>query len=172
MRIMLADEARFGRMESATAVLGADRNRARGSRPADTRIHLFVRRGRTQDGTCVYLIADFDTECFEAFLDVLARKFAWQDMPPVLDDPTIAPATLPFPTTSRSYIFRPTRRPQSEGESLGRNPREIFKNYALNPSTPARQTQAGHPLHRAHAKLVNPSPFSHISSTHSDIEVV
>ena len=48
LRIMFADEARFGRINRAPAVLGADRNAARGRSPAHSRIHLFVRRGLAQ----------------------------------------------------------------------------------------------------------------------------
>jgi hypothetical protein len=39
-----------------------------------------------QDGTCVYLIMPTsNTECFQAFLEVLSRRFARQDILLVLD---------------------------------------------------------------------------------------
>ena len=65
-----------------------------------------------KDGTCVYLIMPTsNTECFQVFLEVLARKFARQDILLVLDGaPTTAAATLQSPTTSRCCIFRPIRR--------------------------------------------------------------
>jgi hypothetical protein len=61
---------------------------------------------------CVYLIVPTsNTACFEVFLDVLARRLALQDILLVLDGaPITAAATLPFPITSRSCIFRPMRR--------------------------------------------------------------
>ena len=55
---------------------GPDWHQARGRLPAHSRIHLFVRRGLPKDGTCVYLIMPrSDTACFQAFLNVLSRKF-------------------------------------------------------------------------------------------------
>jgi hypothetical protein len=45
-----------------------------------------------KDGTCVYLIMPTsNTACFQAFLDVLSRKFARQDILLVLDG---APKTI------------------------------------------------------------------------------
>jgi transposase len=51
------------------------------------------------DGTCVYLIRPTsNTACFQAFLNVLSRKFARQDILLVLDDaPTIAATDLALP---------------------------------------------------------------------------
>jgi len=168
LRIMFADEARFGRM-----------NRPRpcwapiGTRPEVAaqliREYIYLYGAvAPKDGTCVYLIMPTsNTECFEAFLDVLARKFAWQDMPPVLDDPTIAPATLPFPTTSRSCIFRPTRRTSIRRRISGtKSARKSSRTMRSNPSTPcasnssrpsstssARQTRAIHHLFPIYRQL-------------------
>ena len=91
-----------------------------------------------KDGTCVYLIMPTsNTACFQAFLDVLARKFARQDILLVLDGlPTIAPAISPFPTTSRSCIFRPIR-----GNSIRRKIR-----YTLIRSTQAGNTARLQPM--------------------------
>ena len=86
MRVMFADEARFGRI-----------NRPRPCwAPIDTRPEVASQLIREyiylygavspKDGTCVYLIMPrSDTECFQAFLNVLSRKFARQDILMVLD---------------------------------------------------------------------------------------
>ena len=67
-------------------MLGADRNETSGRRSAHSRIHLFVRRSLSKSGVCVYLIMPTsNTACFQAFLDVLARRFARQDILLVLD---------------------------------------------------------------------------------------
>ena len=175
LRIMFADEARFGRM-----------NRPRpcwapiGTRPEVAaqliREYIYLYGAvAPKDGTCVYLIMPTsNTECFQAFLDVLARKFAWQDMPPVLDDPTIAPATLPFPTTSRSCIFRRIRRNLTRRKIYGtKSARKFSRTMRSNPSTPC-MPNSSRPCSTSSAtpSSCNPSPLSHISSTHSDIEVV
>ncbi len=74
-----------------------------------------------KDGTCVYLIMPTsNTASFQAFLQVLARRFARQDILLVLDGaPNHRCGALVVPDTSRSCIFRPIRRTQSEGKSLG-----------------------------------------------------
>jgi transposase-like protein len=108
---MFTDEARFGRM-----------NRIRpcwapiGTRPAVAaqliREYIYLYGAvAPKDGTCVYLIMPTsNTACFQVFLDVLARKFARQDILLVLDGaPTTAAATLSFPTTSCSCISRRIR---------------------------------------------------------------
>ena len=76
MRIMFADEARFGRI-----------NRPRpcwapiGTRPEVAsqliREYIYLYGAVSpKDGTCVYLIMPrSDTACFQAFLNVLSRKF-------------------------------------------------------------------------------------------------
>jgi hypothetical protein len=78
---MFTDEARFGRM-----------NRIRpcwapiGTRPAVAaqliREYIYLYGAvAPKDGTCVYLIMPTsNTACFQVFLDVLARKFAREDI--------------------------------------------------------------------------------------------
>jgi hypothetical protein len=81
-----ADEARFGRI-----------NRPRpcwapiGTRPEVAsqliREYIYLYGAVSpKDGTCVYLIMPrLDTACFQAFLNVLSRKFARQEILLVLD---------------------------------------------------------------------------------------
>jgi len=83
---MFADEARFGRI-----------NRPRpcwapiGTRPAVAsqliREYIYLYGAVSpKDGICVYLIMPTsNTACFQAFLNVLSRKFARQDILLVLD---------------------------------------------------------------------------------------
>ena len=96
---MFADEARFGRM-----------NRLRpcwapiGTRPEVAaqliREYIYLYGAVSpKDGTCVYLIMPrSDTACFQAFLNVLSRKFASQDILLVLDS---APTSLQRPRAPR-----------------------------------------------------------------------
>ena len=66
-----------------------------------------------QDGACVYLIMrTSNTVCFQSFLNVLSRRFAWQDIlaAPSWRPQTIAAATSRFPATSHCCSCRPTRR--------------------------------------------------------------
>ena len=127
LRIMFVDEARFGRMKSAAVVLGADRHAARSGRP--TRPQIFVCYGAVspKDGTCIYLIMPTsNTACFQVFLDVLARRFARQDILLVLDGaPNHRGGDLAVPRQHHplvsSTLFAGT---QSEGKSLGRNSRK------------------------------------------------
>ena len=81
LRIMFVDEARFGRM-----------NRIRpcwapvGMRPDVAaqliREYIYLYGAVSpKDGTCVYLIMPTsNTACFQAFLEVVARRFARQDI--------------------------------------------------------------------------------------------
>ena len=104
---MFTDEARFGRMNRIRPCWAA-----LGTRPAVAaqliREYIYLYGAvAPKDGTCVYLIMPTsNTACFQVFLDVLARKFARQDILLVLDG---AAATLSFPTTSRFCISRRIR---------------------------------------------------------------
>ena len=106
---MFTDEARFGRM-----------NRPRpcwapiGTRPEVAaqliREYIYLYGAVSpEDGTCVYLVMpSSNTASFQIFLDVLARRFARQDILLVLDGaPNHRSGDLVVPTTSRCCIFRP-----------------------------------------------------------------
>ena len=134
LRIMFADEARFGRM-----------NRPRpcwapiGIRPevASQLIREYVYlygAVSPKDGTCLYLIMPApDTECFQIFLDILAKKYPRQLILLFVDgagnhqsDELVIPANImlhPLPP------YSPELNPQ---ENIWDEMREkIFKNYAL-----------------------------------------
>ena len=134
LRIMFADEARFGRM-----------NRPRpcwapiGIRPevASQLIREYVYlygAVSPKDGTCVYLIMPApDTECFQIFLDTLAKKYPRQLILLFVDgagnhhgDELVIPANV------RLHLLPPYSPELNPQENLWDEIREkIFKNYAL-----------------------------------------
>jgi hypothetical protein len=79
LRIMFADEARFGRMNRPRPCWAPN-----GTRPqvAGQLIREYVYlygAVSPKDGTCVYLILPApDTECFQVFLETLAKKYPRQ----------------------------------------------------------------------------------------------
>ena len=131
---MFTDEARFGRM-----------NRLRpcwapiGIRPGVAaqliREYIYLYGAVSpKDGTCVYLIMPTsNTECFQVFLEVLARKFARQDILLVLDGaPNHRCGDLAVPDNI-TLLYLPSYSPElNPTENLWDEIREkIFKNYAL-----------------------------------------
>ena len=122
LRVMFADEARFGRM-----------NRLRpcwapiGTRPEVAaqliREYIYLYGAVSpKDGTCVYLIMPTsNTACFQAFLHMLARRFARQDILLVLDGaPNHRCGDLAVPNNI-TLPYLPPLFPgtQSEGKPLG-----------------------------------------------------
>ncbi len=87
-----------------------------------------------KDGTCVYLIMPTsNTACFQAFLDLVARTFARQDVLLVIDGaPNHRCSDLVVPDNI-SLLFLPPYAPElNPKENLWDEIREkIFKNYAL-----------------------------------------
>jgi len=87
-----------------------------------------------KDGTCLYLIRPTsNTACFQVFLDVLARKFARQDILLVVDgapNHRCGGLTVPHNIT---LLYLPPYSPElNPKENLWDEIREkIFKNYAL-----------------------------------------
>ena len=134
LRIMFADEARFGRM-----------NRPRpcwaplGTRPAVAaqliREYVYLYGAVSpKDGTCVFLILPApDTECFQIFLNTVAKQYSRDLILLLVDgagnhgsDQLVLPANIilhPLPP------YSPELNPQ---ENIWDEIREkIFKNYAL-----------------------------------------
>ena len=88
-----------------------------------------------KDGVCVYLIMPTsNTACFQAFLDVLARRFARQDILLVLDGaPNHRCGQLTLPDNIKLLYLPPYSPELNPKENLWDEIREkIFKNYALN----------------------------------------
>ena len=134
LRIMFADEARFGRI-----------NRPRpcwapiGTRPEVAaqliREYIYLYGAVSpKDGCCAYLtMPTSNTACFQAFLDVLGRKFARQDILLVLDGaPNHRCGELAIPDNIRLLYLPPYSPELNPKENIWDEIREkIFKNYAL-----------------------------------------
>ena len=134
MRIMFADEARFGRINRPRpcwAPIGVRPEVA--SQLIREYIYLY---GAVcpQDGSCVYLIMPTsNTACFQSFLNVLSRRFARQDILLVLDGaPNHRCRDLMLPDNI-ALLFLPPYAPElNPKENLWDEIREkIFRNYAL-----------------------------------------
>src|SRR5947208_193875 len=173
---MFTDEARFGRM-----------NRLRPCwAPIDTRPGVAAQLIREyiylygavspKDGTCIYLIMPTsNTACFQAFLNLVARKFAGQDVLLVIDGaPNHRCGDLVVPDNI-SLLFLPPYAPElNPKENLWDEIREkIFKNYALKSiDAVALSSSRRSSTSNAIPKPCNPSRPSPISSSHSDLEMV
>ena len=165
---MFTDEARFGRM-----------NRIRpcwapiGTRPGVAaqliREYIYLYGAVSpKDGTCVYLIMPTsNTECFQIFLEVLARKFARQDILLVLDGaPNHRCGDLAVPDNIKLLYLPPYSPELNPKENLWDEIREkIFKNHGRG----ARQAPAGSPLHRAQSQL---GPLHHLLPLHRQLTLM
>jgi hypothetical protein len=197
LRIMFADEARFGRMnrirpcwapiatrpEVAAQLIreyiylygagsrdgdGRDSNQESRSDGPNDGVHL---RGplRLLDH------ADLEYNVLPALPQVLARRFARQDILLVLDGaPNHRAVILPFPTTSRSCIFRPIHRNSIQRKTSGmKSAKKSSRTMRLNPWTPCAPNSGRlSSTSSAIASSSAPSPPSPVSSTHSDVELV
>ena len=134
LRIMFADEARFGRINRPRPCWAPP-----GARPevASQLIREYIYLYGAvcpRDGTCFCLIMPTsDTACFQAFLDALARKHSRHDILLVVDGaPNHRGCALTIPANI-SLLFLPPYSPElNPKENLWDEIREkIFKNYAL-----------------------------------------
>jgi transposase len=131
---MFADEARFGRMNRPRpcwAPLGIRPGVA--SQLIREYVYLYGAVS-PKDGTCVYLILPApDTECFQIFLDTLAKKYRRQLILLFVDgagnhhsDELVIPANIML------HLLPPYAPELNPQENLWDEIREkIFKNYAL-----------------------------------------
>ena len=131
---MFTDEARFGRMNRVRPCWAPT-----GIRPGVAaqliREYIYLYGAVSpKDGTCVYLIMPTsNTECFQVFLEALARKFARQDILLVLDGaPNHRSGDLAIPDNITLLYLPPYSPELNPKENLWDEIREkIFKNYAL-----------------------------------------
>ncbi len=134
LRIMFADEARFGRMNRIQPCWAPI-----GTRPAVAaqliRQYIYLYGAVSpKDGTCVYLIMPTsNTASFQAFLQVLALRFARQDILLVLyGAPNHRGGGLTVPDTITLLYLPPYSPELNPKENLWDEIREkVFKNYAL-----------------------------------------
>ena len=145
LRIMFTDEARFGRM-----------NRVRpcwapiGTRPGVAaqliREYIYLYGAVSpKDGTCVYLIMPTsNTACFQVFLEVLARKFARQDILLVLDGaPNHRCSDLAVPNNITLLYLPPYSPELNPKENLWDEIREKIFRRATATHASASCTEAG-----------------------------
>src|SRR5437588_3600042 len=134
LRIMFTDEARFGRMNRLRPCWATIDTRP-GVAAQLIREYIYLYGAVSpKDGTCVYLIMPTsNTECFQVFLEVLARKFARQDILLVLDGaPNHRCGDLAVPANVTLLYLSPYSPELNPKENLWHEIREkIFKNYAL-----------------------------------------
>ena len=134
LRIMFADEARFGRINRPRPCWAPGKVRPEVAAQLIREYIYLYGAVAPKDGTCVYLIMPTsNTACFQVFLDILSRKFARQDIFLVLDGaPNHRCGDLAVPDNV-SLLFLPPYSPElNPKENLWDEIREkIFKNYAL-----------------------------------------
>ena len=174
LRIMFADEARFGRMDRIRPCWAPI-----GTRPGVAaqliREYIYLYGAVSpKDGTCLYLIMPTsNTACFQVFLDVLARKFARQDILLVLDGaPNHRCCDLTVPDNITLLYLPPYSPELNPKENLWDEIRDS-RTTRSNPWMPCalssgRQSSISSAIPNWSA-LSPPSP---ISSTHSDVETV
>jgi len=79
LRIMFADEARFGRMNRPRPCWAPNRTRPQVACQLIRQFVYLYGAVSPKDGTCVYLIMPAsDTQCFQIFLETLAQKYPRQ----------------------------------------------------------------------------------------------
>ena len=176
LRILFADEARFGRINRPRpcwAPIGIRPEVA--SQLIREYIYLYGAVS-PKDGTCVYLIMPrSDTACFQVFLNALSRKFARQDILLILDGaPNHRCRDLVLPGNI-SLLFLPPYSPElNPKENLWEEIREkssrITRSNHLTPCAPNSSRRSS--TSNAIQKSSNPSPHSPTSESHSDVEMV
>ena len=134
LRVMFADEARFGRMNRLRPCWAPT-----GTRPEVAaqliREYIYLYGAVSpKDGTCVYLIMPTsNTACFQAFLHMLARRIAPHHILRVLDGaPHHRCGDLAVPNNITLLYLPPYSPELNPKENIWDEIREkIFKNYAL-----------------------------------------
>jgi transposase len=131
---MVADEARFGRMNRPRPCWAPPSVRpAVASQLIREFIYLYGAVS-PMDGACAFLILPAaDTECFQIFLDTLGKRFARQHILLVLDGaPNHTIDDLLIPANITLEFLPPCSPELNPQENIWDEIREkIFKNYAL-----------------------------------------
>lgn len=134
LRVMFADEARFGRMNRPRPCWAPGKVRPRVAAQLVREYIYLYGAVCPQDGTCVFLILPAsDAECFQIFLNNLGKKFAGQDILLILDGaPNHSSDNLVIPGNITLQFLPPYSPELNPKENLWDEIREkIFKNYAL-----------------------------------------
>jgi transposase len=134
LRIMFADEARFGRINRPRPCWAPSSVRPKVAAQL-IREYIYLYGAVTpRDGRCVYLIMPTsNTDCFQVFLDALSRRFRRQHILLVLDGaPNHRSSQLVVPKNIKLLFLPPYSPELNPKENLWDEIREkIFKNYAL-----------------------------------------
>ena len=113
LRVMFADEARFGRMNRPRPCWAPRAIRPQVAAQLIREYIYLYGAVSPKDGRCAYLIMPTsNTACFQAFLDALAQKFAKDDILLVLDGaPNHRCGALSLPKNI-SLLFLPPYSPE------------------------------------------------------------
>src|SRR5215475_2290188 len=173
---MFADEARFGRMNRPRPCWAAN-----GTRPqvASQLIREFVYLYGAvipKDGTCIYLILPApDTQCFQIFLDTLAKKYRRQLILPFVDGADNHQSDdLEVPDNVLLHVL-PAHSTELNPRTLcGMNfGRHSSRTMPSNPWMRSMQSlMTPHSTSNATGPSSNPSHCSPTSSSQCDMEVV
>ena len=134
LRVMFADEARFGRMNRPRPCWAPTGVRPEVAAQLVREYVYLYGAVCPKDGRCVYLIMPAsDTACFQIYLDVLSRKYRRQQILLVLDGAPNHQCGLLAVPDNITLLFLPPYSPQlNPKENLWDEIREkIFKNLAL-----------------------------------------
>jgi transposase len=134
LRVMFADEARFGRINRPRPCWAPP-----GVRPAVAsqliRQYIYLYGAVSpKDGVCAFLILpSADTECFQIFLDMLAKRFSRWHILLIMDGaPNHIAGDLVVPTNISLESLPPYSPELNPQENIWEEIREkVFKNYAL-----------------------------------------
>ena len=128
-----SDEARFGRMNRIRPCWAPVRTRPEVAAQLIREYIYLYGAVSPKDGTCVYLIMPTsNTACFQAFLDVLARRFVRQDLLVLDGAPNHRSSELVLPDNITLLYLPPYSPELNPKENLWDEIGEkIFKNYAL-----------------------------------------
>ncbi len=133
LRIMFADEARFGRINRPSRVGLQTGTRLEVAAQLIRQYIYLYGAVYPKDGTCVYLIMPTsNTARFRAFLDALSHRFAIQDLLLALDGaPDHRCGDLALPNNI-SLLFLPPYSPELNPKAnlWDEIRKKIFKNYA------------------------------------------
>jgi len=176
LRIMFADEARFGRMNRPRPCCAPN-----GTRPQVAcqliREYVYLYGAVSpKDGTCVYLIMPAsDTECFQIFLETLANKYPRQLILLFVDGAGNHHSDeLEVPANIMLYFLPPYSPELNPQENLWDEIRENpLRTTLSNPWTKSTQSLKRPPsTSNATQHSSNPSPHSPTSPGQSDMEAV
>jgi putative transposase len=173
LRIMFADEARFGRMNRPRPCWAPDRTRPQVACQLVREYVYLYGAVSPKDGTCVYLIMPApDTQCFQIFLETLAKKYPRQLILLFVDGAGNHQSDeLDVPANIILHVLPPYSPELNPQENLWDEIREkIFNSNPLMRST--QSLRRLHSTSNATRRSSNLSRRSPTSQSQSDMEAV